>query len=229
MRWTCRAVAATVVLLAATANVGGQAPQRRPLQEGDRPSIPGMFAGSLLGGLVFSGAAGATGLVLGGGNTDCYEGGCAGLLMAAAAWPLGTAVGARLVAQRQGHQVGLGRVVLYSILGAATGVAGGLYVKHLEPDRDSCRPSATTPSCGTGPSDWAYGFATVGAHLLTLVVLTHFTVQFHEGTAVSFAPIVTSEGVSASIAVRAGHFALIRGWASRARGPANRGLELPLR
>ena len=169
-----RLVLAWLVIASAT-DVHAQEQGRPSLQDGDRPTVLGVLGGSLLGGL---GAAGVGGIALlaAGGDTDCYGGGCAALLLAAATWPLGTAIGARWAVRRQGFDVGLGRMILYSALATGVGVAGALLVEQLEPEGNCAQP-VPTGSCGTGPSDWTYGFASVGANLATLVLLTHFTVE----------------------------------------------------
>ena len=195
-----RLVLAWLVIASAT-DAHAQAQGRASLQDGDRPTVLGVLGGSLLGGL---GAAGVGGIALlaAGGGTDCYEGGCAALLLAAATWPLGTAIGARWAVRRQGFDVGLGRMILYSVLATGVGVGGALLVEQLEP-KGNCAQPVPTGSCGTGPSDWAYGFAFVGADLATLVLLTHFTVEYREADAsVSLAPLVTPGALGLMGAVR---------------------------
>lgn len=165
----------------------------------------GVLGGSVVGGVLAAAAVGGLALLAAGGDTDCLEGGCMALVAAAAAWPVGTAFGARWSVRRQGFDVGTGRMLAYSALAAAVGAGGLLLVEQFETNGSCNQPPSGYggSSCGTGPSDWTYGFVSVGADLVTLVLLTHFTVEYHEGDAtVSLAPLVTRQTLGLAGAVR---------------------------
>lgn len=156
----------------------GQTSSSIGLQDGDRPSILGVAGGAAVWGLAFSASAGLAGLALTGGDTDCYEGGCATLLMVAAAWPLGSAFGATRAVRGQGYEVGFGRILAYSVLGTGLGTAAAFAVDGFG-------------GGGRGPPDWAYGAAPLAVHFLTVALLSHWTISFHSrARTASFLPIV---------------------------------------
>lgn len=198
-----RASALAVALLVGASDAWAQ--ERRPLQEGDHPSVAGVLGGSVLGGAVAGVGVGGLALLAAGGDTDCYGGGCLALVAAGVAWPIGTALGARWAVRRQGFDVGLGRMLLYSAVATAVGVGGLLLVEQFEDGGGCTQPPAgfTAPECGTGPSDWTYALVSVGADLATLTLLTHFGVSYSgEGSSVALAPGVAGGGFGVVASIR---------------------------
>ena len=175
-RWTYRMLAVAILVTVATAEAQSQTTGPEELQEGDRPSVLGVVGGAAAWGLAFSAGAGLAGLALTGGNTDCYEGGCATLLMVAAAWPLGSAFGATRAIRGQGHEVGFGRILAYSLLGTGLGTAAAFVVDSFD-------------AGGRGPPDWVYGATPLAVHFITVALLSHWTIEFHsEAGTVSILP-----------------------------------------
>lgn len=203
----CSPVLAAFVVGIFPGGAAGQAVDGAGPTETRRPSLLGVAGGGGLGGVAFSGGAALTGLLLTGGETDCYDGGCATLLVAAAVWPVGAALGARRAIRRQGQPVGFERIFAYSLLGAGLGGAAALAVDEIASARGGpcAHPPAghTGPTCGTGPGDWVYVTVGLTTHLLTLALLSHYTVEIGgDGSRASFTPAVDRSGVGIAGRIR---------------------------
>ncbi len=165
MTWL-RRLTPLVILLTATITlspVDARAQEASDLERSDaedRPSHGMVIRGSLLGGLALSGGVAAIGLGISGGQTGCYEGGCATAGMAALAWPIGSAIGVGIVMRRGGFRVSSGRLAAASLLGVGLGVLAMVAVDRWLADVGS-----------HGPSDETYVLAAVTAHVATMALI----------------------------------------------------------